>query len=93
MSMTLRVDLEIPDTVSPSLTAELKREMKHQAVLSLFRRGQCSAGVAARILHVSLHDFLEILKTNGIAYAPGDADDTAEDQRTLEWLDDQAAKP
>jgi hypothetical protein len=46
----LHVDLNIPDTVSNALREAVQQEAREQTVLALFRRGACSAGVAADLL-------------------------------------------
>ncbi len=87
----LHVDLNIPDTVSDGLRQTLQQEAREQVVLALFRRGVCSAGLAAELLGRSYHDFLDFLKERGVDYAPGSASDAAADKATLRWLDSQAA--
>jgi predicted HTH domain antitoxin len=83
----LHVDLNIPDTVSDALREALQQEAREQTVLALFRRGACSAGVAAELLGRSYANFLEFLKEQGVDYAPGNAQDTAADEAALRWMD------
>jgi predicted HTH domain antitoxin len=83
----LHVDLNIPDTISDALREALQQEAREQTVLALFRRGACSAGVAAELLGRSYADFLEFLRERGVDYAPGNARDTAADEAALRWMD------
>lgn len=85
----LHIDLNIPDTVSDALREALQQETRDQAVLALYRRGACSAGVAAELLERTYAEFLEFLKDRGVDYAPGDARDAAADETTLRWMDRQ----
>ena len=85
----LQIDLNIPDTVSDGLRAALQQEARDQTVLALYRRGACSAGVAAELLGRTYAEFLEFLKEQGVDYAPGDADDAAADETTLRWMNRQ----
>lgn len=84
----LHVDLRVPDTVSDALREALQQEAREQTVLALFRRGLCSAGVAAELLGHTYGGFLDLLKERGVDYAPGAAGDTAADEATLRWLED-----
>jgi predicted HTH domain antitoxin len=86
----LHVDLTIPDTISDGLREALQQEAREQTVLALFRRGVCSAGLAAQLLDRSYGDFLHFLKERGVAYAAGEAHDKAADETTLQWLRQQA---
>lgn len=86
----LQVDLNIPDTVSDALREALQQEARDQTVLALYRRGACSAGVAAELLGRTYTEFLEFLKERGVDYAPGDARDAAADNATLRWMNKQA---
>jgi predicted HTH domain antitoxin len=88
----LHVDLNIPDTVSDALRQELQQEAREQVVLALFRRGACSAGLAAELLGRTYADFLDFLKERGVYYAPGDAHEKAADEATLRWLEDRASE-
>jgi predicted HTH domain antitoxin len=83
----LHVELNIPDTVSDALRATLQVEAREQTVLALFRRGVCSAGLAAQLLGQSYAEFLEFLKMHGVAYAPAAPDDLEADRATLAFLD------
>jgi predicted HTH domain antitoxin len=85
----LHVDLNIPDTVSDALREALQQEAREQVVLALFRRGKCSAELAAELLGRSYADFLEFLKQRNVDYAPGDPEDAAADEATLRWMDSQ----
>jgi predicted HTH domain antitoxin len=86
----LHVDLTIPDTVSDGLREALQQEAREQTVLALFRRGVCSAGLAAQLLDRTYNDFLDFLKERGVDYAAGEAGDKAADEATLRWLRTQA---
>ncbi len=86
----LHVDLTIPDTVSDALREALQQEAREQTVLALFRRGVCSAGLAAQLLDRTYSDFLDFLKERGVDYAAGEARDKAADEATLQWLGRQA---
>ena len=83
----LHVDLNIPDTVSDALREALQQEAREQTVLALFRRGACSAGVAAELLGRAYANFLEFLNERGVDYAPGGDRDIVADQATLRWMD------
>lgn len=85
----LHVDLNIPDTVSDALREALQLEAREQTVLALYRRGACSAGVAAELLGRTYAEFLEFLKERGVDYATGDAQDAAADKTTLRWMNRQ----
>jgi predicted HTH domain antitoxin len=85
----LYVDLNIPDTVSDALREALQNEAREQTVLALFRRGACSAGVAAELLERTYAEFLEFLKERGVDYAPGDAQNADADEATLRWMERQ----
>ena len=65
----LEVDLNIPDTLSDALRETLQQEARDQTVLALYRRGACSAGVAAELLGPTYAEFLEFLKERGVDYA------------------------
>ena len=82
----LQVNLNIPDTVSDALREALQQEARDQTVLALYRRGACSAGVAAELLGRTYAEFLAFLKERGVDYAPGDAQDAAADETTLGWM-------
>lgn len=56
---------------------------------AVFRRGVCSAGLAAQLLGRSYPEFLEFLKTHGVALAPATTGDLDADRATLAWLDSQ----
>lgn len=85
----LQFDLDIPDTVSDALRKALQQEAREQTVLALYRRGACSAGVAAELLGGTYAEFLEFLKERGVDYSPGDAQDVAADNATLCWMNEQ----
>lgn len=85
----LHVELNIPDTVSDALRAALQVEAREQTVLALFRRGVCSAGLAAQLLGRNYAEFLEFLKAHGVAYAPAAPGDVDADRATLAWLNSQ----
>jgi predicted HTH domain antitoxin len=63
---------------------------REQTVLALFRRGACSAGVAAELLGRTYLEYLDFLKERGVDYAPGDTGDKAADDATLRWMSGQA---
>jgi predicted HTH domain antitoxin len=86
----LQVDLNIPDTLSDTLRDALQREAREQVVLALFRRGACSAGLAAELLALTYDDFLDFLNARGVDYTRGDRQDTAADEATLRWMDQHA---
>ena len=69
MATRVHVDFELPTHVSAKLKAEAAREGRRQLVLALFKRGSCSAGVAAKTLGMRLAEFLELLKAEGLYYA------------------------
>jgi predicted HTH domain antitoxin len=87
----LHVDLNIPDTISDALREAIEREAREQVVLALFRRGSCSAGLAAELLGRSYAGFLDFLKERGVDYAPGNASDRSADEATLRWLEDRGS--
>lgn len=87
----LHVDLTIPDTVSDELREALQQEAREQTVLALFRRGVCSAGLAAQLLDRTYNDFLDFLKERGVDYSAGETGDKAADEATLRWVRTQAA--
>jgi len=80
----LQVDLTIPDTVSDGLREALQWEAREQTVLALFRRGVCSAGLAAQLLGQTYSEFLDFLKERGVDYAPGETRDSAADETALQ---------
>lgn len=82
----LHVDLNVPDTLSDALRQALQNEAREQTVLALFRRGACSAGVAAELLGRTYAEFLE---ERGVDYAPGDAQGAETDEATLRRMDRQ----
>lgn len=88
----LHIDLMLPNAVSPRFKSEVARESRTQTVLALFKRGACSAGVAAKMLRLSLHEFLVLLKEHGVPYSPGSRAATAADRRTLAVLRQQRSR-
>lgn len=85
----LHVDLNVPDTLSDALRQALQNEAREQTVLALFRRGACSAGIAAELLGRTYAEFLEFLEERGVDYAPGDAQGAETDEATLRQMDRQ----
>jgi predicted HTH domain antitoxin len=75
----------MPEPVSAGLKTEIVRE----AALALFKRGLCSAGVAAKLLGMSLVEFLDLLKKEGVTYSPEAADASEADLESLDWMDRQ----
>ena len=83
--MATKVELgafKIPGTLSVRVKSEVKRESRKQAALALFRRGACSAGIAARMLGMRLGEFIELLKKEGLSYVD-DRDVTGVSDRRL----------
>lgn len=47
---------------------DVQRHIAEWLVLSLFTEGRVSSGKAARLLAMSRHDFLDLLRRRGVAY-------------------------
>lgn len=89
----LQFALNVPSALSRRLKAEVAKESRVQTVLALFKRDACSAGVAAKMLGLSVHDFLDFLKQHDVPYAHGSAAATAADRRSLTWMRKQSGTP
>jgi predicted HTH domain antitoxin len=74
---TFTVEVKIPESLRDLgySAVEICREVPTLLVLKRFREGLISSGKAARILHLSRRDFLDLLAKEGIPiYDPSDQD-------------------
>ena len=90
MSTRLHLDFNVPEALSPRLRVTVVRALREEAVLGLFKRRLCSGGFAAKLLGISVHDFLDLLKRNGIPYSDESKAAAQADRRTLAWLERRA---
>jgi predicted HTH domain antitoxin len=58
---------------------EIQQRITEWLVLSLFTEGHISSGKAARLLNISRINFLDLLRTRGIAYINYTPDELAEE--------------
>jgi predicted HTH domain antitoxin len=54
---------------------EVQRRITEWLVLSLFTEERISSGKAARLLHLSRVEFLDLLRLRGVAYLDSSSDD------------------
>ena len=88
----LQVNFKLPEAVSGRLRVAVERESKTQTVLALWKRGACSAGVAAKMLGVSFRSFLDLLAAHNIPYVESAPDDRASDRTALALLRRESKK-
>jgi len=69
--MRLHLEFDVPDAVSPRAKAAVKRHLREEAVVGLFKRQLCSGGFAAKLLGLTLRQFLSLLKKHGVPYSRG----------------------
>ena len=83
MATRLHMDFDIPEALNARSKAAVERDLREEAVLGLFKRRLCSAGLAARLLGVRLADFLELLEKHDMSYSRGSKAATEADGRAL----------
>jgi hypothetical protein len=80
-SSPIRVSFDAP--IGRALKAEVVRETRQHVAIQLFKRGACSAGVAARMCGLSYREFLELLERGGVVYSRPVKGAAAAERRTL----------
>src|SRR5262249_25653840 len=66
MPKTVRVSLEVPESVSEQARETAERQAHEAAVLSLWQRDEFTIREAAEELGLSYTDFLDLLATKGL---------------------------
>ncbi len=65
---------------------EIQHRVTEWLVLSLFTEGRISSGKAARLLNCTRIEFLNLLRTRGIAYIDYSPDEIADELAAVETL-------
>lgn len=91
MVTRFNLDLRLPETISPRLRAKVARESRRQTVIALFQARACSAGLAAKLLGLSLREFHDLLAEYRVSVTDDSDAALAADLDSLEHLDPGAA--
>lgn len=62
----MKIDLELPRDVDPTVGEAARRAATEAAVLTLYERGAISAGKAAEVLGMGLEQFLRWASSEGV---------------------------
>ncbi len=71
---------------------EIQRRISEWLVFSLFSEGKISSGKAGKLLGISRVDFIQLLKTRGIAFINYDKDEVKEELEAVKKLSPKAKK-
>lgn len=71
---------------------EIQRRVSEWLVFSLFSEGKISSGKAGKLLGISRLDFIQLLKTRGIAFINYSEDETKEELEAVKKLTPKAKK-
>ena len=71
---------------------EIQRRILEWLVFSLFSEGKISSGKAGKLLGISRIDFIQLLKTRGIAFINYDKDEVKEELEAVKKLSQKAKK-
>ena len=83
MATRLHMDFDMPDALNARSKAAVERSLREEAVLGLFKRRLCSGGFAAKLLGLTLSEFLDVLKKHDVPYSRGSKAATAADRRAV----------
>jgi predicted HTH domain antitoxin len=85
MPKTVRVSVEVPESVSEQARESAERQAHEAAVLSLWQREQLTIREAAEELGLAYADFLDLLAVRGIPVVQGplDLDSVEQAERKL----------
>ncbi|OGW13821.1 MAG: hypothetical protein A2035_07945 [Nitrospirae bacterium GWA2_42_11] len=86
MSRELVLKWPIPETVDKELEKEIVSLTKEEVVLKLFKDGKISLGYGAKLLGVSLADFMEVLKERSIPFTHYTKEDWKQDKKAADEL-------
>ena len=92
MSRQLVIKWPIPATVNKKLEKEIVNLTKEEVVLKLFKKKKISSGTSASLLGLSLAEFMEVLKKNGIPFANYTEKDWREDKKAVREMAKLARK-
>lgn len=65
------ISIEYPDYLANSMRmskSEFGKEVKISAMVKLFELGKVSSGIAAKVLHISRIEFLDLLAKYNVAF-------------------------
>ena len=71
---------------------EIQHRISEWLVFSLFSEGKISSGKAGKLLGISRPDFIQLLKTRGIAFINYDKDEVKEELEAVKKLSPKAKK-
>jgi len=71
---------------------EIQRRISEWLVFSLFSEGKISSGKAGKLLGISRPDFIQLLKTRGIAFINYSEDEIKEELEAVKKLTPKAKK-
>jgi predicted HTH domain antitoxin len=71
---------------------EIQRRVSEWLVFSLFSEGKISSGKAGKLLGISRLDFIQLLKTRGIAFINYSEDEVKEELEAVKKLTPKAKK-
>ena len=71
---------------------EIQRRISEWLVFSLFSEGKISSGKAGKLLGISRVEFIQLLKTRGIAFINYDKDEVKEELEAVKKLSPKAKK-
>ena len=83
MATRLHMDFDIPGALNTRSKAAVERNLREEAVLGLFKRRLCSGGFAAKLLGLTVAEFLDLLKKHDMPYSRGSRAATAADRRAV----------
>ena len=72
--------------------SEIQRRISEWLVFSLFSEGKISSGKAGKLLGISRLEFIELLKTRGIAFINYSEDEVKEELEAVKKLSPKAKK-
>ena len=86
MSRELVLKWPIPKTVDKKLEKKIIDLTKEEVVLRLFKEEKISSGYGAKLLGISLADFLTLLKEKGIPFTQYTQEDWEKDKKAVDEM-------
>ena len=84
--MTVEIQLPVSFNQLGFDRAEIQRHVREWLAISSFTEGRISSGKAARLLNLSRVEFLDLLRTHGVAYVNYSAEELADEFAAVEAL-------
>lgn len=86
MGKELVLKWPIPEIVDKELENEIVKLTKEEVVLGLFKKGKISLGYGAKLLGISLADFMGFLKEKKIPFTHYTEEDWSQDKKAVKEM-------